>query len=432
MRSGEGGLVGERRRGLTALGEGMGIALDAIRANKLRAALTILGVGIGVSVVVTMAALITGVRSSISESVESSGPDNFTVMRFNPTSVRIVNVGDSRPPWWGRPVVSEEEAKRIDRLPGVQESLYAVNMQVSMDFDGERVTGILARGLSAGWTAYAQGEFVAGRDFTDTEVGQGRPIMVISDALAEELFGRRDPIGQTVRVSSPFRDVREDFRVIGVFHQEENIFSSFIEHFAVFPYTTSLKRLKASQGDAQIVVVPRDDVPVWSVQDQVIAAMRSARGLGPRDENNFDLVASAALLEFFDQFTQVFFLIMLALSSAGLLVGGVGVIGIMLISVTERTREIGVRKALGATRREILWQFLVEAGVLTMMGAAVGLGLGAAVAYTIAELTPVPARIPFWSVLVALAAAAFTGMVFGIIPAQRAARMEPVDALRAE
>ncbi|MEJ2538928.1 MAG: ABC transporter permease [Gemmatimonadota bacterium] len=424
--------MAERRaRRFTALLEGVGIAFDAIAANKLRASLTILGVGIGVSVVVTMAALITGVRGSISDSVESSGPDNFFVMRFNPTAIRI-SVGDNRPPWWGRPTVTEDEAKRIDRLGSIDEALYSVNLSVAMDFEGERVTDVIARGISAGWPAYTQGDFVAGRDFTDTEVGQGRPIMVISLPLAEELFGLRDPIGQTVRVSSPFRGVRENFRVIGVFEQEENIFSGITEHFAVFPYTTALKRLKATRGDAQIIVVPDDDVPVSVAQDQVIAAMRSERGLGPRDDNDFDVVASDQLLEFFDQFTQVFFLIMLALSSAGLMVGGVGVIGIMLISVTERTREIGVRKALGATRREILWQFLVEAGVLTVLGAVVGLLLGGGLAYLVASLTPVPARIPFWSVILALGAAAFTGMVFGIVPAQRAARMEPVDALRAE
>jgi len=416
---------------MATLWEGVSIALDAIMANKVRATLTILGVGIGVSVVVTIAALITGIRSSISESVESSGPDNFSVMRFNPTSIRI-QIGNSRPPWWGRPVITAEEAERVATLEGVDEALYAVNMQVTFDFEGQRIPEVLARGISAGWPAFSQGDFDAGRDFTPAEVGQGRPIVVISDKLAEDLFGDRDPVGRTVRGSSPFRGVREDFRVIGVFRPEENLFASFAEHFAIFPYTTALKRLKASQGDAQIVVVPRDDYPVSQVQDQVIAALRSDRGLGPRDENNFDLVASDQLLEFFDQFTQVFFLIMLALSSAGLMVGGVGVIGIMLISVTERTREIGVRKAVGATRREILWQFLVEAGVLTLFGAAVGLLLGALLAYGVAEFTPIPARIPLWSVIAALAAAGFTGMVFGILPAQRAARLEPVEALRAE
>ncbi|MDT8340158.1 MAG: ABC transporter permease [Longimicrobiales bacterium] len=418
-------------RSLASIWEGVSIAVDAILANKVRASLTILGVGIGVGVVVTIAALITGIRSSISESVEASGPDNFTVLRFNPAQVRI-QIGDSRPPWWGRPVITEDEAERVARLDGVFEALYALNLQVTADFEGLRIPDILARGISAGWPAYTEGDFLAGRDFTPTEVDQGRPIVILSSRLAEDLFGQRDPVGQTIRVSSPFRGVREDFRVIGVFQPEENLFASFAEHFAVFPYTTALKRLKASQGDAQIIVVPRAGYPPSLVQDQVIAAMRSARGLGPRDENNFDLLASDQLLAFFDQFTQVFFLIMLALSSAGLMVGGVGVIGIMLISVTERTREIGVRKAMGATRREILWQFLVEAGVLTVFGAAVGLALGAALAYGVAELTPIPARIPLWSIIAALSAAALTGMVFGILPAQRAARMEPVEALRAE
>ncbi|HSG49289.1 MAG TPA: ABC transporter permease, partial [Longimicrobiales bacterium] len=269
------------------LWEGIGIAVDAIMANKLRASLTILGVGIGVSVVVTIAALITGIRSSISESVESSGPDNFSVMRFDPTAIRI-QIGNSRPPWWGRPVLTPDEADRIDDLESVDEALYAMNLSVTFDFEGERIQEVLGRGISAGWPAYTQGDFDAGRDFTPAEVGQGRPIVILSDKLAQDLFGERDPIGKSVRVSSPFRGVREDFRVIGVFRPEENLFASFAEHFAIFPYTTALKRLKASQGDAQILVVPRDDFPPGQVKDQVIAAMRSARGLGPRDENNFD------------------------------------------------------------------------------------------------------------------------------------------------
>jgi putative ABC transport system permease protein len=167
-------------------------------------------------------------------------------------------------------------------------------------------------------------------------------------------------------------------------------------------------------------------------QDQVIAALRAMRGLGPREENDFTLLGSDQIIESFEQFTGVIFLVMLALSSAGLLVGGVGVIGIMLISVTERTREIGIRKAVGATRREILWQFLVEAGVLTMLGGAAGLALGGGLAWVVTALTPIPARIPLWSVAAALGAAAVTGMLFGLLPAYRAARLEPVVALRAE
>ncbi|MEQ9570074.1 MAG: ABC transporter permease, partial [Longimicrobiales bacterium] len=282
------------------------------------------------------------------------------------------------------------------------------------------------------WPRYAQGDFLAGRDFTPAEVRESRAVVVVSAALALELFGQLDPIGRTVRLSSPFRDVRDDFRVIGVFEPVENLFSAAVEHWIVLPYTAGLKRLKADDSQAQILVVPDSTYTQSQVQDEVIATLRSARGLGPREENDFALLASAQLIDTFNRLTGVFFLVMLALSSAGLLVGGVGVIGIMLISVTERTREIGVRKALGATRREILWQFLVEAGVLTMLGGAAGLILGGLAAYGTAHFTPIPARIPLWSIGAALASAAFTGMLFGLLPAYRAARLQPVEALRAE
>ncbi|MYK68439.1 MAG: FtsX-like permease family protein [Gammaproteobacteria bacterium] len=153
------------------------------------------------------------------------------------------------------------------------------------------------------------------------------------------------------------------------------------------------------------------------------------RGLGPGDDNNFALIESQQMIDTFDQLTAVFFLVMIALSSVALLVGGIGVIGIMMISVTERTREIGIRKAVGATRNEILWQFLVEAAVLTFMGGAIGLALGAALATGIEARTPLPAAIPLWSVIAALVSAIVTGMLFGLFPALRGARMTPVRAL---
>jgi len=250
--------------------------------------------------------------------------------------------------------------------------------------------------------------------------------------LADELFGDRDPIGRRIRVSAGRRGVSEAFTVVGVFEPEPNIFTAAIKNWAVFPYTSAMKRLKASNWQAQILIVPRDDVPQAEVIDQVVGAMRVARGLRPAEENNFAVLRSAQLLEQFDRLTGVFFLVMLALSSVGLMVGGIGVIGIMMISVTERTREIGVRKALGATRREILWQFLVEAAVLTLLGGALGMLIGWGVASFVRNFTPIPAAIPLWSVVAALAMAILTGMLFGLLPAHRASRLEPVAALRYE
>ncbi len=417
---------------LATLAEGVRIALAAIRANKVRASLTILGVAIGVAVVVTMAALITGIRSSILEAFESAGQENFIVTRFDMTNVRIVHDGSGRPPWWDKPKISPMEGERIARLPGVQEAVVDMDMTLSISYEGRRVTGVQGGGDSAGWPHYTVGDFTAGRNFIPAEVEQSRAVLVMSRPLAEELFGRIDPIGKRVRVSAGSRGVSELFTVVGIFEIGENIFSDAVRHFVILPYSAALKRLKANDMFLQVLVVPRPEVPPSEVQDQVISLLRTMRGLGPKDENNFAVIRSAQLVDLFNQLTAVFFIVMLALSSVGLLVGGVGVIGIMLISVTERTREIGIRKAVGATRREILWQFLVEAGVLTFLGGAIGLILGATAANGVEYLTPIPAVIPLWSVAAALTMALLTGMLFGLLPAVRASRLDPVDALRYE
>ena len=420
------------QRPLAALDEGFRIAMAAIIANKVRASLTILGVAIGVAVVVTMAALITGIRSSVLDAFESAGPDNFVVTRFDMTSVRIVSDGSGRPPWWNKPKITPLEAERIGRLPGVKDAIADFDMSLSISFEGDRVTGVQGGGNSAEWPQYTIGEFTAGRNFIPAEVEQGRGVIVISSPLATELFGQLDPIGKRVRVSAGSGGANQLFTVVGVFDIGEMIFADAVEHFAIVPYTAALKRLKANDMFFQVLVVPVEGVPQADVQDQVISLLRTMRGLSPTEENNFAILRSDQLVDLFNQLTGVFFIVMLALSSVGLMVGGVGVIGIMLISVTERTREIGIRKAVGATRREILWQFLVEAGVLTLLGGASGMLIGALAAKGVESATPIPAAIPVWSVAVALSMAIFTGMLFGLLPAMRASRLEPVDALRYE
>ena len=419
--------------GLSALGEGLAIAWDAMKANRVRSGLTVLGVAVGVSVVVAIGALMTGLRTSVMEAFEGAGPNNFVVTRIDFTSISIVNGGDGRPPWWNRPEIQPEEARRIATLPTVEAALYDLSQfSVDIEFEGQEMQDVLSSGTDSGWPAYNAGDFVAGRDFTPAEVQQNRAVVVLSTGLAEQLFGQRDPIGRRVRVGNPFRGTQEPFTVIGIFQLEENIFSTAFRNWAVFPWTAAIRRLRQGKFQAQVLVVPEDSVAVQRVQDDVIQAMRGMRGLGPRDENDFALMASAQIAEMFNQLTAVFFLVILLLASAGLLVGGVGVIGIMLISVTERTREIGVRKAVGATRREILWQFLVEASALTASGAGVGLLIGWGMAEIVANLTPLPAAIPLWAVGAALGMAALSGMLFGLLPAYRASRLEPVVALRFE
>ena len=421
-----------RASGLHALYEGFLIAWDAMRANFLRSLLTVLGVAVGVSVVVAIGALMTGLRSSVMEAFEAAGPDNFVVTRFDFTAITIGNDGE-RPPWWGKPVIEPEEARRIEALPSVSDALYDLsNFQVDMEFEGEQMENVFANGSSAGWSAYQAGDFAVGRDFTPAEVQQNRAVMILSTGLTEQLFGQRDPIGRRVRVANRFRGTQEPFTVIGVYEPATNVFSTAFQNWAIFPWTASIRRLRQSKFQAQILVVPEGGSAVERVKDDVIATMRGMRGLGPREDNDFAVTSSQQIADLFNQLTGVFFLVILLLASAGLLVGGVGVIGIMLISVTERTREIGVRKAIGATRREILWQFLVEASLLTCAGAGLGLLIGWGMAETVANFTPLPAEIPTWAVAAALGMAALTGMLFGLLPAYRASRLEPVDALRFE
>ena len=420
---------------LNTLDEGVMIALDAIRASKGRSALTMLGVAIGVAVVVTMAALITGIRTSIFEAFEASGPENFFVMPFDFSEVRLVNDGGGRPPWWDRPDLTHQEIRRIERLPGVLEAVVDFDFGVTMSFEGRRVEGVQSSGNSAGWPAYSVGDFSAGRNFLPAEVEQARAVVVLSRPLAEELFGQRDPVGRRIRVASGRRGVNPLFTVAGVYDLKENVFAQAVEHFAIFPWTAAEKRLKARnpfQNFLGLVVVPAPGFSRDESKDQVTGVLRSMRGLGPAEDNNFALIESEQVIATFNQLTGVFFLVMIALSSVGLMVGGIGVIGIMMISVTERTREIGIRKAVGATRGEILWQFLVEASVLTVLGGAAGMAIGAIGANGVASATPIPAAIPLWSVAAALGSAVVTGMLFGLFPALRAARMEPVDALRHE
>jgi len=200
----------------------------------------------------------------------------------------------------------------------------------------------------------------------------------------------------------------------------------------MMPHGTFQKDLRYWPGWMDMFVVPQDSVSTQHAIDDVTMAMRTMRGLRPGQKNNFDAVTQEVYVKAIDQFTFVARALMVALSMVGLIVGGIGVVAIMMISVTERTREIGVRKALGATKREVMWQFLVEAATLTLVGGIVGMVIGWIIAFVLHNFTPVPAYVPVGSIITALIAAAVTGLLFGIYPASKAARLDPVEALRYE
>ena len=407
---------------ITRAGEGVALAFDAVRANKSRAALTILGIAIGVMVVIGMASMISGIQGGVSDIVSRAGPKSFVVMREFQEGIQIDDDDDRIRP----PRLNRREANLIRALPGVADVNVREGGITQVNYRDKSLGTTYVQGMDPSWIVVEGGDILDGRNFTPIDAAANAYVVVINQNAADALFEHVDPVGKQIKIFGL------PFTVIGLYQDPADIFSDSDDPKIIIPHSTFSKVADFERGWISIMVFPRDEVTQAEAMDQVTMALRIDRGLRPRDANNFDLVSGSRFLESFNSMTAGFFLVMLVLSSVGLMVGGIGVVAIMMISVTERTREIGVRKALGATRGEILFQFLVEAATLTLIGGMVGMGLGALIALAINVFTPLPAIIPLWSVFAAILASVITGIFFGLYPANKAARLDPVEALRYE
>jgi putative ABC transport system permease protein len=417
--------VSPRRKGalLSRMLEGSVIALASIRANKIRAALTILGVAIGVTVVIAMASAITGINQSITNILQSAGPKTFFVYRYFSGGLDVSDGSDELSPWRRMPWLTVDEAELIRSLPTVRDVNIGEYTNGPVSFEGVELKSVAIAGMSPSWNQVNGGDILAGRNYTPMEYAAGARVAIINDKLAESLFPRRDAVGKRIKIFG------QPFEVIGLHAEAASLFTNADDPRLAIPHTTFTKVADYEKGWMDIAVLPTETASIQEAQDQVAAALRTKRGLRPGQPDNFAIVTQDRVL---DTFTAAFFVVMIALSSVGLMVGGVGVVAIMMISVTERTREIGVRKALGATRREIMFQFLVEAATLTLVGCMIGMALGALIAWGIRSFTPIPATVPLLSVVAAVIASILTGVLFGLYPASKASRMDPVEALRYE
>jgi putative ABC transport system permease protein len=419
-------LSAHRRFDLSSAFEGVGMAIDSLRANKVRAALTILGVAIGVMVVIAMASAITGINNSVAKIVSEAGPKTFYMFRYFQAGLNVNDGDDDLNPWRRMPWLTVDEAEAIRQLPSVADVAVQESNNGPVTFGSTSLTTTNVEGNSPTWILVKGGTLVAGRNFTQSEEASNANVAVINDKLTELLFPGLDPIGKVIHVYG------QPFEVIGHYADPAQLFGDGGGPKVIIPHSTFTKVAQYDKGWMQFSVRTAEASTVPEAIEDITSLMRTRRGLKPAQENNFAIVTSDKFLESFNQMTAGFFLVMLALSSVGLMVGGIGVIAIMMISVTERTREIGVRKALGATQREIKFQFLVEAATLTLIGGVTGMVMGALIAWGIRTLSPVPAAIPLWSVVVALGASIITGVFFGIYPASKAAKLDPVEALRYE
>ncbi len=407
------------------VGEGVSIAVDSIRANKLRSFLTILGVVIGVSTVMTIASMVQGIRTQIFNAIETAGPTAFYVVRFFsqtplnpdrlPYEVRI------------RPVLQTRDADAIRRIPEIGYSAMWVQLFQRMEFQGERTGGLAVFGADSRYMEIQGGTLLRGRFFTRGEL-KGDLVIVLENDVAERLFGRLDPLDRVLRLGD------KPVRVIGIYQKPGNIFEPPGQEIGgVIPFEAARQNFRYDETNSLFIAVkPRAGIAVAEAQDLVTVALRQARNLRPGTPNTFDMITQDQILEVIGNFTSYFFIAMVALSSVALLVGGIGVMAIMMVSVTDRTKEIGLRKALGATRREILWQFLVEAATLTLIGGLFGIVLGLATGELMKRGLSLQSGVPLWSAALACAVSIGIGLTFGLYPANRAARMDPVEALRHE
>ncbi len=426
------------------LGETATMAFDTIRSNKMRSALTVLGVVIGVTSIVGMTSLIRGFDTSLRNSINSLGPNTIFVQRFGGLSF---SSGASFMDLMRRPLITTDDMHAIERQAT---TIGMVDIWIGgggpgspsverMFYRGQRTRPAPIMGTTERYVEINFASMHAGRSFTEQEVARGRRVAVIGYGPYEALFAQRglDPIGKQLRVGGIAYTV---LGVIGKRPSPGGAISLGVDDFAIIPYTAFRKQFGSEKVRrsrfggimAMVAVLPKDGVPRDEALREVEAIMRIRHGLTLDKPNDFDLVTGDAIIAVWDQISSAILLSLVVISSIALMVGGIGVMAIMTISVTERTREIGVRKAIGARRREILVQFLIEAAVRTSVGGILGVVMGSAIGLAVNLISGFPVSLPWWSFVLGLGFSASIGIFFGMLPAWRASRLDPIEALRYE
>ena len=414
------------------------MALDALRTNKMRSALTVLGVVIGITSIVGMTSLIRGFDESLRDMIRELGPN--TIMLSKASAVTLASGADFAT-IMRRPNLTVDDAKAIEKLaPSVGIVDIWMGQGVGgqtvgrVSYEGQRTPTLGVLGATEQFAAVNFVKLSFGRFFTESEVQRRRRVVVLANNPYQALFAPSglDPIGKKVRIDAV------EYTVVGVLGKRPSPFPQ-ADDFVVIPQTThqvvfstNARRAFGGGGSATITIVPVETATRDQAVAEVEEIMRIRHGLKLDEANDFEIGGQDAILRLWDQISRAVFLALVVISSVALMVGGIGVMAIMMISVTERTREIGVRKALGARRQEILLQFLSEAAVLTSVGGVLGILCGSGIGVAISFATGFPISLPWWSFAIGLGFSAAVGIFFGMVPAVRASRLDPIEALRHE
>jgi putative ABC transport system permease protein len=398
------------------------IALGAIWANKLRTFLTVLGNIVAVTSIIAVVSLIQGMNGYVTNAILTGvGADNFTIQRFP-----VVRSEEDEERIRNNPRITIDEAEAVRKYSGEISAVAAqAGAAASISYGTNSVDGAQIQGVSRDYIYFATFTAEQGRLISPVEVDAGRPVTVLGWEVADKLFGGTNPLEKVITIG------RLHFRVVGVSEKKGSFFGNSQDNFAIVPLPI-FRKMFGQRFGVELLVKPRSPEVIKVAMDDATVALRIERRLKPNQPDNFGMFTSDSLLGLYHTATNGIFAVLIGVVALSLVVGGIVIMNIMLMVVSERTREIGLRKALGARRRDIIWQILTESVTLSTMGGFVGTGFGFIAALIVSKLTPLPAAVQPWSVAIGIGITALVGLFFGLYPAVRAAKLDPIEALRRE
>jgi len=402
--------------------EGIAIALRAIWASKLRSFMSVLGNIVAVTSIIAVVSLIQGINATVTDAIVSQvGADSFTVDRYG-----ITRSEDDFERVRSNPRITMQDAEAIRRYSTLVSSVMAESSRsAEVSWRDKVLESVSIRGVSPEDMNFSSYSVERGRPISPSEVGRNRNVVLLGWGTADRLFGDKNPLDQVVKIQGVH------FRVVGVNEKKGAVFGQSQDEFAVIPLG-SFQKLFGARVNLSLNVKPVDPSVVEAAMQDATAALRISRRLKPKQPDNFGMFTADAILGIYHDATNKIFAVLVGVVALSLVVGGIVIMNIMLMVVTERTFEIGLRKALGARRRDIMMQVLAESVTLSVTGGIVGTALGFVVALVISKMTPLPAAVQLWSVALGISITALVGLFFGVYPAMRAARLDPIEALRRE